>query len=379
MSSPGGSSGESKEHTRSIPKGRQLSGPAAAAAASAALRDFARGRPNSNRSSSGASTVSVHSARNRTSKFDDGNQRPPSRHQASDSSASPSSLSASHAVGGPLDAPRTPRRSRSLTRQHDPQRRPPPPPPQSRSRGRPSDRYPRRRKPQRPMLSTLGRDFSRYPTPSRTSSGSIPTTPLPPYQTGDPCLLDASKEANSKAPAGPADPEKQWIRLIDDRLGATCYAGDAGNIFPLYTDQAEDDDDLHNPRPGEEAELKPHLRHFLARQQLVSMLSLLLLILGLLCVFVLLPVLSYTGHALSGDPYSSGSTGTSNWQAWAYVNDIQYPLFKNIRTGLVDPRTPASAKTRKTFDGQTLELVFSDEFSTPNRTFYPGDDPYWTA
>jgi beta-glucanase (GH16 family) len=26
-----------------------------------------------------------------------------------------------------------------------------------------------------------------------------------------------------------------------------------------------------------------------------------------------------------------------------------------------------------------LKLVFSDEFNTPGRTFYPGDDPYWTA
>lgn len=26
-----------------------------------------------------------------------------------------------------------------------------------------------------------------------------------------------------------------------------------------------------------------------------------------------------------------------------------------------------------------MELVFSDEFETPGRSFYPGDDPYWEA
>lgn len=26
-----------------------------------------------------------------------------------------------------------------------------------------------------------------------------------------------------------------------------------------------------------------------------------------------------------------------------------------------------------------MELVFSDEFNTEGRSFYPGDDPYWEA
>lgn len=47
---------------------------------------------------------------------------------------------------------------------------------------------------------------------------------------------------------------------------------------------------------------------------------------------------------------------------------------------VIDPDTPLAAKTRtSTFDGSTLNLVFSDEFTEDNRTFYPGDDPYWTA
>lgn len=46
---------------------------------------------------------------------------------------------------------------------------------------------------------------------------------------------------------------------------------------------------------------------------------------------------------------------------------------------LIDLDTPDSAKTRTGFDGQEYELVFSDEFNTDGRTFYPGDDPFWEA
>ena len=46
---------------------------------------------------------------------------------------------------------------------------------------------------------------------------------------------------------------------------------------------------------------------------------------------------------------------------------------------LIDSTTPDSAKTRTGFDGTPYELVFSDEFTLDNRTFYPGDDPYWEA
>ena len=72
-------------------------------------------------------------------------------------------------------------------------------------------------------------------------------------------------------------------------------------------------------------------------------------------------------------------------------------LLKNVRTGLIDPATPDSVKTRKSVNGKTLNLVvrrirfidigierimltyskFSDEFETDGRTFYDGDDPYF--
>ncbi|GLB38241.1 putative beta-glucan synthesis-associated protein (SKN1) [Lyophyllum shimeji] len=46
---------------------------------------------------------------------------------------------------------------------------------------------------------------------------------------------------------------------------------------------------------------------------------------------------------------------------------------------LIDPETPESAYTRVGSDGKKYNLVFSDEFNTDGRTFYPGDDPFWEA
>jgi beta-glucanase (GH16 family) len=46
---------------------------------------------------------------------------------------------------------------------------------------------------------------------------------------------------------------------------------------------------------------------------------------------------------------------------------------------LIDADTVSSAYTRKGTDGRNYNLVFSDEFNNPGRTFWPGDDPYWEA
>lgn len=45
----------------------------------------------------------------------------------------------------------------------------------------------------------------------------------------------------------------------------------------------------------------------------------------------------------------------------------------------MDPDTPDSAKTVQAHDGSTWNLVFSDEFNTPGRSFFDGDDPYFAA
>lgn len=48
---------------------------------------------------------------------------------------------------------------------------------------------------------------------------------------------------------------------------------------------------------------------------------------------------------------------------------------------LIDPDTPEEAYTKPSLEtpGETLELIFSDEFNVEGRSFYPGDDPFWEA
>lgn len=48
--------------------------------------------------------------------------------------------------------------------------------------------------------------------------------------------------------------------------------------------------------------------------------------------------------------------------------------------GLIDWDTPKEVYSKKSLrDGSNMVLVFSDEFNVDGRSFYPGDDPYWTA
>ena len=221
---------------------------------------------------------------------------------------------------------------------------------------------------------------------------SFPSTPTPRYSgTGTLTTSGAhftSTPSNEKSPSNlnymeySFDPEKGPSWFLDDRLATATFAGDGNHNFPLYIDEKEQDDDIHNPQPGDDLNLKPKLKHFFQPRQLASLFGLLILIVGLFSVFIMLPVLSYTGHAIYSYPYHSNAGFNDSAPLISpadHVNNVKYPLLKNIRTGLIDPQTPSSAKTRPSFDGGELQLVFSDEFQTPNRTFYPGDDPFWTA
>ncbi|KAF2771991.1 beta-glucan synthesis-associated [Teratosphaeria nubilosa] len=172
-----------------------------------------------------------------------------------------------------------------------------------------------------------------------------------------------------------ADPEKAgFFPYLDDRLGAPQYA------FPLYSDEKEDDDDLHMPMWDDDVKFKPRFRDHFTRENIVSTFGLVFMVSGLLLVFVVLPVVSYTGTSLFSYPYDTTLDNMIVFgkpEPWATVNNKKYPLMSNLRTGLIDPDTPSSASTRKGVNGDIYKLVFSDEFNDNNRTFYPGDDPFW--
>lgn len=133
----------------------------------------------------------------------------------------------------------------------------------------------------------------------------------------------------------------------------------------------EDDDDIHNPdsrRGGGEFDRDWNIFTW---RGLVNIGSLTLVFLGILALFAGYPIISaLTRHKQS---YNGGfNVGGIN-------SSGQVPnLIGGF--GVIDPQTPQEVHTKKDYvNGNDWQLVFSDEFNTPGRSFWPGDDPYWEA
>ena len=169
------------------------------------------------------------------------------------------------------------------------------------------------------------------------------------------------------------DPEK-LAGFLDDRIGSSYLSTYDKNCL-IFVEDKEADDDMHMPYADDDTRLKPKRSDYMRRDQVVSFAGLAILVTGLLCVFIVIPVLTFSG-TIQRDTTPANATITHG-PGW--VNDVVHPLLKNIRNGLIDPDTPASAMTRTAVDGSKLNLVFSDEFEKNNRTFYQGDDPFWLA
>ncbi|KAF2658204.1 glycoside hydrolase family 16 protein [Lophiostoma macrostomum CBS 122681] len=177
------------------------------------------------------------------------------------------------------------------------------------------------------------------------------------------------------------DPEKNFF-LVDDRLAAP-YDEKIDLLWPLIGDEKEDDDDMHMPQPDDDLKFKSRWRDHFRRGSIASTIGVFLMILGLLFLFITLPILSMTGIIRYNSAYETPLDQMPNFypepESWATVNNRTYALLANIRTDLIDRDTPQSAKTIIGEFGDEYELVFSDEFNDSNRTFYEGDDPYWFA
>ena len=90
----------------------------------------------------------------------------------------------------------------------------------------------------------------------------------------------------------------------------------------------------------------------------------------MLTLFAGYPIIShYTDNKMSTNgAYNLGGINSTG----------QIPLIANFPS-LIDPDTPPDAMTRTGFDNNQWDLVFSDEFNKDGRTFFDGDDPFWTA
>ncbi|KNZ60993.1 hypothetical protein VP01_1469g2 [Puccinia sorghi] len=130
----------------------------------------------------------------------------------------------------------------------------------------------------------------------------------------------------------------------------------------------EPDDFLHDPDPDFDSRAD---RKFIlwSRRGWMNVASLLLLVSGLIGLFALYPILTYV---LRRGPTALG------WNLGGVNGTGQFPDIPNLPQ-LIDLTTPDNVKTRTGLDGKKYNLVFSDEFNTDNRTFWPGDDPFWEA
>ncbi len=133
---------------------------------------------------------------------------------------------------------------------------------------------------------------------------------------------------------------------------------------PQYMWDKEDfDDGLHNPDSGGSDFTLFSWRGW------TNVSAIIVIIIALLVLFIGYPVIFFQTHKTP--QFNGFNVGGINASG-------QIPLLPNL-PHLIDPDTPADVRTRTGSDGNLYELVFSDEFNTDGRSFYPGDDPFWEA
>ncbi|CAA7261393.1 unnamed protein product [Cyclocybe aegerita] len=162
------------------------------------------------------------------------------------------------------------------------------------------------------------------------------------------------------------NPSDTSVTTAPTREKVPTYAPQTTTTVPQYLwDKDPDlDDALHNPDPRNDYSFT-----LISPRGWVNVGGVFVLIVGLLALFLGYPVLWHYTHL--PPPFAGFNLGGINGTG-------QIPAFQNFPL-LIDNDTPDSALTRVGWDGKVYDLVFSDEFNTDGRTFYPGDDPFWEA
>ncbi|KAG8214648.1 glycoside hydrolase family 16 protein [Butyriboletus roseoflavus] len=171
---------------------------------------------------------------------------------------------------------------------------------------------------------------------------------------------------NSRFSAAPSDGSS----LNGGEKMPSAVTGNSSSVPPYLWDTKDTDldDALHNPDPVQDAALNSSFTFFSARGW-ANALALLVLVVGLITLFAGYPIIHY---------YTTASATTSGYNLGGINYTGQVPDLPGLPR-LIDPDTPSSAQYRIASDGSTYKLMFSDEFNTDGRTFWPGDDPFWEA
>ena len=158
----------------------------------------------------------------------------------------------------------------------------------------------------------------------------------------------------------------------DSKYPSGIFAHSRGLVPYAYdpdTDNVpEEDDYLHEP------DLKDKGGSVWSGRGWLNIGALGILVLALLTLFICYPVLSYYQMNSRNQRLASGNIHVNDT-----IQGIPQPTEMFKMPDMVDGDTPDDAKTRTGWDGEEYVLVFSDEFNVDNRSFYPGDDPFWEA
>ncbi|KAJ3715052.1 glycoside hydrolase family 16 protein [Lentinula raphanica] len=133
----------------------------------------------------------------------------------------------------------------------------------------------------------------------------------------------------------------------------------------------EPDDYLHNPDPKRDRK-NDKGGTFLTARGFANLGCLAILLVALVGLFAGYPIVSHFVLKPSESTNGGFNLGGTNGSG-------QVPSMPG-NWGMIDLETPQDAYTYTSFyDKSEMQLIFSDEFNTDGRTFYPGDDPYWEA
>ncbi|WFD30275.1 hypothetical protein MSPP1_001292 [Malassezia sp. CBS 17886] len=139
----------------------------------------------------------------------------------------------------------------------------------------------------------------------------------------------------------------------------------------------EPDDDLHDPTK------RPHFSGVVPQRAVLNLGTMIILILAVLMLFAGYPILHYVMDDDNAD--SRADAIAAKFAPKDAVLPSGFPLSRanSTKNMLIDPDTPQEAHTLKSVfskgSQKEFQLVFSDEFNTDGRSFYPGEDPFWEA
>ncbi|CAE6468714.1 unnamed protein product [Rhizoctonia solani] len=216
------------------------------------------------------------------------------------------------------------------------------------------------------MAAPTGRFAGSAPY-ARNVSPAVSTTDLLEHEKPHAALLSPATAGSLLPPMSP-DSRRGSVSTLADKYSLAPDPRQWGSGISLQDREA--DDDLHNPDPRRDHRIDRGGTICTGRG-ILNLGCLFILSSGLLMLFAGYPILSYF---LTKQPVTLGGYNLGGINATGQVPE----MIGNF--GLIDPTTPKEAYTRSSLeDGSEWDLVFSDEFNTAGRSFYPGDDPYWEA